>query len=162
MPKDQAMKFLNAVYTGKDKYDLFIKERLIGEKSIWDTITKEKIPTFVFNNKEITITVNKELVNIKEERKLMSRFLMALCSRPDIDLSHYLGEFRLSVIPRSLFTVMAVYARPPINLLWPPNSENFTLMTIVVTKVLTIPLKRKLLYSTAWQLSIKSTLKNPR
>ena len=55
------------LYTGKDKYDLFIKERLIGEKSIWDTITKEKIPTFVFNNKEITITVNKELVNIKEK-----------------------------------------------------------------------------------------------
>ena len=105
MPKDQAMKFLNAVYTGKDKYDLFIKERLIGEKSIWDTITKEKIPTFVFNNKEITITVNKELVNIKEERKLMSRFLVTLRSRPDIDLSYYLGEFELSVIPRSLFTV---------------------------------------------------------
>ena len=48
MPKDHAMKFLNAVYTGKDKYDLFIKERLIVEKSIWDTITKEKIPTFIF------------------------------------------------------------------------------------------------------------------
>ena len=27
MPKDQAMKFLNAVYTGKDKYDFFIKDR---------------------------------------------------------------------------------------------------------------------------------------
>ena len=51
MPKDQAMKFWNAIYTGKDKYDLFIKERLISEKSIRDVITKEKIPTFVFNNK---------------------------------------------------------------------------------------------------------------
>ena len=79
--KDQAMKFLNAVYTCKDKLDLFIKERLIGEKSISDTITKEKIPTLVFNNKEITITVNKELMNLKEERKLMSRFLVALRSR---------------------------------------------------------------------------------
>ena len=48
MPKDQAMKFLNAVYTGKDKYDLFIKEKLIVEKSVWDTITKEKIPAFIF------------------------------------------------------------------------------------------------------------------
>ena len=27
MPKDQAMKFLNAVYTDKDKYDFFIKDR---------------------------------------------------------------------------------------------------------------------------------------
>ena len=93
------------LYTGKDKYNLFIKERLIGEKSIWDTIMKEKIPTFVFSNKETTITVNKGLVNIKEERKLMSRFLVALYSRPDIDLSYYLGEFELSVIPRLLFTV---------------------------------------------------------
>ena len=40
MSKDQAMKFLNAVYAGKDKYDFFIKERLISEKSLWDTITK--------------------------------------------------------------------------------------------------------------------------
>ena len=63
---------MKAVYTGKNKYDLFIKERLIGEKSIWDTITKEEKPTFFFSNKEIAITVNKELVNIKEERKLMS------------------------------------------------------------------------------------------
>ena len=30
MPKDQARKFLKTVYTGKDKYDLLIKERLIG------------------------------------------------------------------------------------------------------------------------------------
>ena len=105
MPKDHAMKFLNAVYSSKDKYDLLIKERLIGEKSSWDTITKKKIPTFVFNNKEITITINKELVKIYEESILMSRFLVALRSRLDIDLSYYLGEFELSVIPRLLFTV---------------------------------------------------------
>ena len=95
------MKFLNAVYTAKINTTSLSR---IGEKSTLDTITKEKIPTFVFNNKEITITVNKEL-NIKEERKLMSRFLVTLRSRPDIDLSYYLGEFELSVIPRSLFTV---------------------------------------------------------
>ena len=35
----------------------------------------------------------------------MSRFLVALLSRPDIDLSYYLGEFELSIIPRSFFTV---------------------------------------------------------
>ena len=68
-------------------------------------ITKENIPTFAFNDKEITITVNKELVNIKEERKLMSRFLLALRSRPDIDLPCYLDECELSLICRSLFTV---------------------------------------------------------
>ena len=44
-------------------------------------------------------------MNIKEERKLISRFLVALHLRPDIDLSYYLGEFELSVIARLLFTL---------------------------------------------------------
>ena len=76
---------------------------IIGDKSIWDTITKEKIPTFVCNNKQIIATVKNELRNLKEEKKLMSRFLVALHSRPGIDLSYYLGEFELSAVPRSLF-----------------------------------------------------------
>ena len=92
---------MNAAGTGADKCKLFIKERLIGNKSIWDTITKEKIAT----TSEITVTVSKELVNLKEERKLMSRFLVALRSIPGIDLSYYLGEYELSAVPRSLFAV---------------------------------------------------------
>ena len=51
MPNDQALRFLNAGGTGPDKYKLFIEERLIGDRSIWDTITKEKIRTFVCNSK---------------------------------------------------------------------------------------------------------------
>ena len=35
----------------------------------------------------------------------MSRFLVALRSRPGIDLSYYLGKFELPAAPRSLFTV---------------------------------------------------------
>lgn len=57
------------------------------------------------NSKQITVTVNKELVNLKAERKLLSRFVVTICSRPRIDLYYYLGEFELSVVPRSLFTL---------------------------------------------------------
>lgn len=57
------------------------------------------------NNKQITVTVNKELVNLKAERKLLSRFVVTIGSRPRIDLYYYLGEFELSVVPRSLFTL---------------------------------------------------------
>ena len=85
---------MNAAGTGADKCKLFIKERLIGNKSIWIATTSE-----------ITVTVSKELVNLKEERKLMSRFLVALRSIPGIDLSYYLGEYELFAVPRSLFAV---------------------------------------------------------
>ena len=80
MPNDQALIFLNACATGTDKYKLFIEERLIGDKLIWDTITKEKVPAFVCNKKQIIVTVSKKLVNLKEDRKLMSIFLVALRS----------------------------------------------------------------------------------
>ena len=90
MPNDQALRFFNAGGTGTDEYKLFIEERLIGDKLIWDTITKEKTPAFVCNNKQIIVTVNKKLVNLKEDRKLLSRFLVALRSRPAIDLFYHL------------------------------------------------------------------------
>ena len=41
MLNDQAFRFLNAGGSGADKYKLFTEERLIGNKSIWDTITKD-------------------------------------------------------------------------------------------------------------------------
>ena len=77
----------------------------LTQLEIWDTITKEKIPTFVCSKKQITVTVYKELVNLKDKRKLMSRFLVALRSRQGTDLAYYLGEFEPSVFPRLLFTV---------------------------------------------------------
>jgi hypothetical protein len=88
MSNENANKFLKVKEIGEEKYNKFIEERLTGEMSIWDTIRKEKIPTFVNNSKQITVAVNKELVNLKEERKLMSRFSNLNCrlrsrSRPD-------------------------------------------------------------------------------
>ena len=34
----------------------------------------------------------------------MSRFVIASRTRQDIDLSHYFGEYKFSVVPRALFT----------------------------------------------------------
>ena len=68
MPNDQALRFLNEGGTGDNKYKFFIEQRLLGDKLIWDTFTEENIPTFVSTNKQVTVTVNKELVNLEEER----------------------------------------------------------------------------------------------
>ena len=104
MPKELAIQFLKLREIGEEKYLNFVNEQLTGEKSIWDTIKKVKLPTFVTNNKQVTIQVNKQLVNIKEERKLMTRFVIASRSRPDIDLPKYLVMYEFSVVPRALFT----------------------------------------------------------
>ena len=44
-----------------------------GEGSIWDTIKKEKIATFITNNRSTTVMIDNRLVIIREERKLMNK-----------------------------------------------------------------------------------------
>ena len=63
----------------------------------------QKKNTFSANNKIATVSVNREIIRIKEERKLMTRFVVASRLRPEIDLSYYLGNYEFSVVPRSLF-----------------------------------------------------------
>ena len=43
--------------------------------------------------------------SLKEERKLISKFLILSRTRHDIDLPSYLGDNEFSVVPRSLFTL---------------------------------------------------------
>ena len=62
-------------------YEKFIEEWIVGSKSVWDTINKRKLPTFAYN-KVVTIKIRNQLINIKAERKLMSRFTVAARSRP--------------------------------------------------------------------------------
>ena len=88
---------------GRKKYKDFVKERIEGETSIWNTIKKEKLPTFASNNKSATVKVNNELLVIREERKLMNRILVASRSRPEIDLSKIFGLYEFSVVPSSIF-----------------------------------------------------------
>ena len=74
-----------------------------GEGSIWDTIKKEKIATFVTNNRSTTVMIDNRLVTIREERKLMNRLLVASQTRPDIDLCECLSTYEFTVTPPSLF-----------------------------------------------------------
>ena len=88
---------------GEALYNNFVDERLFGEVSVWETLKKRKIPTSKMHVKSCNIKTKEGVVNIKEERKLMSRFIVASRTRQDIDLPYYFGEYEFSVVPRSLF-----------------------------------------------------------
>ena len=83
LPNDTGTIFLAVKSIGQDKYDNFV--RLKGSWSKWDPLKKEKF------------TVNKQLVQVREERKLMSRLLVASRSRPDIILPNNIGTYKFSV-----------------------------------------------------------------
>ena len=68
MPAGASERFLKIKDIGEEKYRNFIAERIESNKSIWDTISKEKIETFSSNNKSVNVKVNNSFVEIKEER----------------------------------------------------------------------------------------------
>ena len=94
--------FLDCEAIDEVLYNNFVAERLFGEVSDWEPLKKRKIPAFKMHVKSCNIKTKEGVVNIKEERKLMSRFLVASRTRQDIDLPQYFGEYKFSVVPRSL------------------------------------------------------------
>ena len=95
--------FLDCEAIDEVLYNNFVAERLFGEVSDWEPLKKRKIPAFKMHVKSCNIKTKEGVVNIKEERKLMSRFIVASRTGQDIDLSYYFGEYKFSVVPRSLF-----------------------------------------------------------
>ena len=102
-PKKDAEQFLTVKEIGKECYVNFVKERIEGKSSIWDTIKKIMIPCFTNNNKSTSIKLNGETLQIRQEPKLMNRILVASRSRTEIDLSNIFGTYEFSVVPLSLF-----------------------------------------------------------
>ena len=91
-PESLTKEVLEIERKGLKLYEQFIEERKVGSKSILETINKRKFPIFT-NNKLVTVKIRTQLINIKAERKLMSRFTVAARSRPDVDLPGYLGKY---------------------------------------------------------------------
>lgn len=81
MPNKDAQRFLDAKAIGQAKYNKFVKDKLRGEESIWDAMTKEKISTFAASNNTVTVTMETKLAHIREQRKLMTSMLSASRSR---------------------------------------------------------------------------------
>ena len=104
LPTKKADEFLQHKQIGEDLYKVFKDERVNGEKSIWEKMTKRKLPTFVASNKTTHVQLKEKVVELKEEKRQMTRFIVASRSREDIDLPHIFGNHEFSVVPRSMFS----------------------------------------------------------
>ena len=103
LPKNFATEFLEIERERRKLYEQFIEEWIVESKSIWDTIAKGKLQTFANNKKVVTVKIRNQLIRIKTERKLKSRFTVATRSVTDIDLTGYVGKYEFSAIQKSLF-----------------------------------------------------------
>ena len=64
-PEKFPKEYLEIEDDGNKLHKLFIEERIVGSKAIWDTIKKRKLPTFANNVKIVTMKVKSQLVNVK-------------------------------------------------------------------------------------------------
>ena len=99
---------LNSTEKGEKAFEGFVEQRLLpgATVSIWDPMKKLKLQTWVEKTTVLT-GVGKKAIKLREERELLGRFLIIQGSRPDLvpKLEETIGEYELSVVPRSLFAV---------------------------------------------------------
>ena len=102
LAKDEEL--LEVATIGEQMYNKFIIECKVGEqKSVWDTMTKRKLNTFKSNNKTIKVKVKNEIINLREERGLMTRLLVISRVCSDINISELFSKHEFSVTPSALF-----------------------------------------------------------
>ena len=66
-------------------------------------MVKRKLPAFAETTKKINVKVNNKVVQLKKEKKFMTKFIIASRKQEDIDLPYYFGKYEFSVTPCSLF-----------------------------------------------------------
>ena len=59
--------------------------------------------TFKSTAVKIKKILNDKTVSLKEEKTLITRFLIMSCQREEIDLKFIVGNYELSIIPKAFF-----------------------------------------------------------
>ena len=104
LEKKFADRFLQFKEVGEQIFQKFVDDRLLGEMSIWQPLPKSKIPTFSMNCKSENFRLQDRVITLKEDHRLLMRFVMISRERPEINLESYLGQYEFSVVPRSMFS----------------------------------------------------------
>ena len=104
LPKCIANDVLNHSTISENLYKAFIGDRINGATSIWAPMKKCCLGSFKIQVKSIRSKVGEKMVQLKEEKNLMSRFLITARKRPELDLEHCIGNYKFSVVPRALFS----------------------------------------------------------
>ena len=61
--------------------------------------------TWKSNEKVVKVSRKEKLVELREDRSLLTRMMMVCKSRPEIDIQETVGLYEFSLVPRSLFAV---------------------------------------------------------
>lgn len=90
---------------GQTSYENFVKNRIVvgSEGSIWDPVKKNNLQLCKTKLKKLKIGGKATTLEIKEDRSLFTRILIATRMRPEIDLKKIICNYELASVPRSMF-----------------------------------------------------------
>ena len=65
---------------------------------------KRSLKTFKSMNKIVKTKTQEKVIELQEEKSLISRYLIVSRNRPDLDIKFLVGNFEFSVVPKTFFT----------------------------------------------------------
>ena len=109
IPQEVKGDILHFAEKGQVRFEAFVQDRLLptSKLSVWDPMKKLKLRTFSNWMQKTKVRLGDKVVKLREERELLGRFLIIQGSRPDLvpKLEETIGEFEMSVVPRSVCAV---------------------------------------------------------
>ena len=93
---------LNICELGRAAEDTFVTERILGDEPVWSPMKKLKLYLFRDSVKAVKVKVAKGFVIMKEERGMMTKWMIASKNRPEIDLQAIIARHEFTVVPRAL------------------------------------------------------------
>jgi len=94
---------------GQRTYEAFVTDRFLptSTQSIWDPMKKLKLKNFANWTQKTKVKVGDKVIKLREDRQFLGRCLIIQESRPELvpKLADMIGNYELSVVPRSLFAV---------------------------------------------------------
>ena len=105
LPKEAEKDVLSQKSEGERLYNNYVDECNIGEKSTWDRMKKRNLKLFSSLAKKTKVALKDRVVQLKEERSLMTRFVIASRTRTEIQLPEIFGRYEFTVVPRAMFSM---------------------------------------------------------
>ena len=75
-----------------------------GILSVWDPMKKCNFKTFSTHSKTVKHKIQDKIIQLKEEKTLLTHFLIAAQKRPELGSTHYIGNYKFSVVPKTFFS----------------------------------------------------------
>ena len=105
LPKDAKEDLVNCATIGERLHKTFVKERIESSTvNFWSRMIMTKLKRWKSNNKTVKVkTAEAKVIELTEDQALFGRMAIISESRPELNMNEIIGEFELSVAPRSMF-----------------------------------------------------------